>query len=426
MASSRAQNQQHSHVFAKPSAVAKVVSSRSTHNTITTATRSALSAVANLDTTARTKGETGRVEVGTAKLGGGGRGKDVVRIRTRGSIAAANRSSKVVNPATGGREDDESKTVKAVVTVKTKTGTTRVPKTTAVSQYGPLNKKLTNKQDCDAVTRRTALACVNTTKSTTAGATTKAQALKKAQQVSAAVVVSRLPQVVELAQQSNIRKTDGRYVSTRSRRNGSDAAGVKVHGNTKAKENTTDTVCSSSHQLTENATLGIVEQKSKLALHQNRGSQLEERHSTLPEDESGARHVGRDLVPYTPQADIDLTEDPSLCGEYAGDIYTHHRNLEEEGHYLVGATFLDHQKDITRSHRRVLVDWLVQVHYKYHLLQETMLLTVDILDRYLQVHVCVYRYMYTHVYIHMYIECTLKHRYIHASPNVRNTTRQKK
>ena len=99
----------------------------------------------------------------------------------------------------------------------------------------------------------------------------------------------------------------------------------------------------------------------------------------------GAAAAGRELVPYEPEADIDLTDDPSLCGEYSADIYVYHRQLEEEGHYLVCAKFLDHQQDITSQHRQVLVDWLAQVHYRFHLMQETMLLTVDILDRYLQV-----------------------------------------
>ena len=99
----------------------------------------------------------------------------------------------------------------------------------------------------------------------------------------------------------------------------------------------------------------------------------------------GAAAAGRELVPYEPEADIDLTDDPSLCGDYSADIYVYHRQLEEEGHYLVCAKFLDHQQDITNQHRQVLVDWLAQVHYRFHLMQETMLLTVDILDRYLQV-----------------------------------------
>ncbi|KAK7116742.1 hypothetical protein V1264_002371 [Littorina saxatilis] len=46
-------------------------------------------------------------------------------------------------------------------------------------------------------------------------------------------------------------------------------------------------------------------------------------------------------------------------------------------HYLDGA-------DITGKMRSILVDWLCQVHHRFHLLQETLYLTVAIIDRYLQ------------------------------------------
>ena len=84
-----------------------------------------------------------------------------------------------------------------------------------------------------------------------------------------------------------------------------------------------------------------------------------------------------------------------MAGEYAGDIYVYHRCLEEESHYLVHARFMERQVHITVSHRRVLVDWLAQVHFRYHLMQETMLLTIDILDRYLQVWQSAYLLMHS-------------------------------
>lgn len=43
------------------------------------------------------------------------------------------------------------------------------------------------------------------------------------------------------------------------------------------------------------------------------------------------------------------------------------------------------QPEITGKMRAVLVDWLVQVHLRFHLLQETLYMTISILDRYLQV-----------------------------------------
>lgn len=40
--------------------------------------------------------------------------------------------------------------------------------------------------------------------------------------------------------------------------------------------------------------------------------------------------------------------------------------------------------DITPNMRALLVDWLVQVHSRFQLLQETLYLTVAVLDRFLQ------------------------------------------
>lgn len=42
-------------------------------------------------------------------------------------------------------------------------------------------------------------------------------------------------------------------------------------------------------------------------------------------------------------------------------------------------------QEITGNMRAILVDWLVQVQMKFRLLQETMYMTVAIIDRFLQV-----------------------------------------
>lgn len=42
-------------------------------------------------------------------------------------------------------------------------------------------------------------------------------------------------------------------------------------------------------------------------------------------------------------------------------------------------------QEITGNMRAILIDWLVQVQIKFRLLQETMFMTVGIIDRFLQV-----------------------------------------
>ncbi|XP_013401826.1 G2/mitotic-specific cyclin-B-like [Lingula anatina] len=82
--------------------------------------------------------------------------------------------------------------------------------------------------------------------------------------------------------------------------------------------------------------------------------------------------------------DIDAQdkENPQLVSEYVNEIYQYMRNLEvEQG---VRENYLEGQ-EVTGRMRAILVDWLVQVHSRFHLLQETLYLTVAIIDRFLQV-----------------------------------------
>ena len=79
--------------------------------------------------------------------------------------------------------------------------------------------------------------------------------------------------------------------------------------------------------------------------------------------------------------DSEHCEDLNLCGEYAREIYAYLRQLEAtnsvKDDYLRGCY-------ITSKMRSLLVDWMVSVHMQFELLPETLFLSVNILDRYLQ------------------------------------------
>ncbi|XP_076761496.1 G2/mitotic-specific cyclin-B-like [Xylocopa sonorina] len=81
--------------------------------------------------------------------------------------------------------------------------------------------------------------------------------------------------------------------------------------------------------------------------------------------------------------DIDEADkgNPSLVSIYSNDIYEYLRSLESM--YPVSKGYLSGQ-EVTPKMRSVLVDWLVEVHQQFHLLQETLYLTVAIIDRFLQ------------------------------------------
>ncbi|XP_041835847.1 G2/mitotic-specific cyclin-B2 [Melanotaenia boesemani] len=75
-------------------------------------------------------------------------------------------------------------------------------------------------------------------------------------------------------------------------------------------------------------------------------------------------------------------DQPQLCSQYVKEIYKYLHTLEVQQavrpNYMQGY-------EITDRMRALLIDWLVQVHSRFQLLQETLYLTVAILDRFLQV-----------------------------------------
>ncbi|XP_015272693.1 PREDICTED: G2/mitotic-specific cyclin-B1 isoform X2 [Gekko japonicus] len=88
-----------------------------------------------------------------------------------------------------------------------------------------------------------------------------------------------------------------------------------------------------------------------------------------------------DVLLEVRDVDTDDAADPNLCSEYVKDIYNYMKVLEEQQsvrpNYLAG-------QEITGNMRAILIDWLVQVQMKFKLLQETMYMTVAIIDRFLQ------------------------------------------
>jgi len=88
-----------------------------------------------------------------------------------------------------------------------------------------------------------------------------------------------------------------------------------------------------------------------------------------------------------PIEDIDAEDEksPQLVSLYVNSIYQYMWQLEKK--YCVAPKFLE-GSELTGKMRSILIDWLCQVHNRFHLLQETLYLTVAIIDRYLQKKPC--------------------------------------
>ncbi|KAF4320625.1 hypothetical protein BBO99_00004794 [Phytophthora kernoviae] len=71
-----------------------------------------------------------------------------------------------------------------------------------------------------------------------------------------------------------------------------------------------------------------------------------------------------------------------MCWQYAEDITKYH--LEAEKARKPSSSYMARQSDINSKMRAILVDWLVDVHYKYGLLPQTLHIAIHLIDRYLE------------------------------------------
>ena len=76
-------------------------------------------------------------------------------------------------------------------------------------------------------------------------------------------------------------------------------------------------------------------------------------------------------------------EDPLCVTSYVQDMYHHFRS--KEATTSVRPTFMECQPHINERMRSILVDWLVEVHLKFKLVPETLYLTINLIDRYLEI-----------------------------------------
>lgn len=77
-------------------------------------------------------------------------------------------------------------------------------------------------------------------------------------------------------------------------------------------------------------------------------------------------------------------QEPQMVARYIDDVTNHQRKIEADfmpRAYLSDGT----QGTLSKKARGCMVNWLVEVHYKLRLKQETLPLTVNIMDRYLSI-----------------------------------------
>lgn len=74
-------------------------------------------------------------------------------------------------------------------------------------------------------------------------------------------------------------------------------------------------------------------------------------------------------------------DDPLMVAEYAHEIFDYLLTLEPTS--LPNPDYMEHQDELEWKTRSILVDWLIEVHTRFHLLPETLFLAINIIDRFL-------------------------------------------
>ncbi|KAF5098890.1 hypothetical protein D0Z00_001876 [Geotrichum galactomycetum] len=83
--------------------------------------------------------------------------------------------------------------------------------------------------------------------------------------------------------------------------------------------------------------------------------------------------------------DTEDLDDPLMVAEYTDDIFDYLYELEPK--YMPNPNYMDDQHELEWQQRGVLLDWLVEVHAKLHLLPETLFLATNLIDRFMTLRV---------------------------------------
>ncbi|KAG6887855.1 hypothetical protein C0992_010459 [Termitomyces sp. T32_za158] len=118
----------------------------------------------------------------------------------------------------------------------------------------------------------------------------------------------------------------------------------------------------------------------------------------LPNDEDlAAAQLAAEIESYAnePEADPEVSQwddldaddadDPLMVSDYVVEIFNYLKEIEITT--MPNPNYMESQKELAWKMRGILTDWLIQVHVRFRLLPETLLLCVNIIDRFLSARV---------------------------------------
>jgi cyclin B len=111
----------------------------------------------------------------------------------------------------------------------------------------------------------------------------------------------------------------------------------------------------------------------------------EEKKSNKKEDNNNNNDVDDDEVKIK-YFDISNINNVQIPKEYINVIYYNLLKEEEKGiKPMPDYTYMSRQNEINDKMRSILVDWLIDVHFKFGFTDETLFMTISIIDRYLSI-----------------------------------------
>ncbi len=159
------------------------------------------------------------------------------------------------------------------------------------------------------------------------------------------------------------------------------ASGSGVLGGVQKKRITTST--SSQRSIKEETPASENEPaKKSFAIEIEKRTVVESKHEVkIQEAEKQVADVKDAFAKGVEDLDLEDIDDPLMVAEYVVEIFDYLKVLEEVT--MPNSGYMEHQEDLDWKMRGILVDWLIEVHTRFHLLPETLFLAVNIIDRFL-------------------------------------------
>lgn len=106
--------------------------------------------------------------------------------------------------------------------------------------------------------------------------------------------------------------------------------------------------------------------------------------SNFSHEDSYVKNQARYSSEFKDADDIDVgdEEHPLEAAQYVNEIYQYYR--EQELRFCVDPEYMSRQPKISPKMREILIDWLIDVHVKFNMQPETLFLTINYLDRFLE------------------------------------------